>query len=74
MYAIRSYYEELKDIVAKLDDLELLYQKVHSMEIFLNRFKKLGDLIMHLQKIEKSTYMLVITSYSIHYTKLYEVI
>ena len=43
--------EELKDIVAKLDDLELLYQKVHSMEIFLNRFKKLGDLIMHLQKI-----------------------
>lgn len=50
--------EELKDIVAKLDDLELLYQKVHSMEIFLNRFKKLGDLIMHLQKIEKSTYML----------------
>ncbi len=50
--------EELKDIVFKLDDLERLYQKVHSIEIFLNRFKKHGELIMHLQRIEKSTYML----------------
>ncbi|MDD4405753.1 MAG: helix-turn-helix domain-containing protein [Parabacteroides sp.] len=50
--------EELKDIVTKLEDLEQLYQKVHSMELFFNRFKKHGELIMHLQKIEKSTYML----------------
>ena len=43
--------EELKDIVTKLEDLEQLYQKVHSMELFFNRFKKHGELIMHLQKL-----------------------
>ena len=59
MYAIRSYYA----LQQRIDELEAEYQLLKERKDYL--VQRNGDLESRLNEV-------VITSYSIHYTKLYE--
>ena len=74
MYAIRSYYDDYNEGSGNIFDL--LKDKLFSMEDLIdlgildgeNPLENLGELIDNDNRFSMS----VITSYSIHYTKLYE--
>ena len=81
MYAIRSYYaltnvkdEELERIVKR--QASPLYVSVHASDpetrIKMMLSKKAGRIKEQLEYLAKNKIIIVITSYSIHYTKLYD--
>lgn len=50
--------EDLKHVVEKLDNFETLYKKVRAVESFFNRFDRPMDLVILMEKLDKSCYIL----------------
>ena len=71
MYAIRSYYDMVNEIIE--ENINELDVKISTEKAVENFNKAVGKGILKvMNKIGIST--LVITSYSIHYTKLYDLL
>ena len=71
MYAIRSYYDEGLEKTQKLADVLSDFDPEAKL-VYVDFKEELAKIKDELTEINRDKYTCVITSYSIHYTKLYD--
>ena len=71
MYAIRSYYAKSQDLLVETTDI-LLDETLYLTGVLTNGASPITDANVYLAFYDAFDPPSVITSYSIHYTKLYD--